>query len=149
MDNPLKAISILERLNLSKYPYDDIAYCLGVINKFGTLKTTLQPGTVIYKAVPNEVNQHFNKRSQITYPPLGLNLVCKRATTPDTTMFYGSIIPPNSQPDELKLGRVIGAFESLDLMSSTELSGEQTLTYGKWVVTKPISLVSILSHEPL
>jgi hypothetical protein len=147
MENTLKIIKSLESLNFSKYPYQEVKDLIGSFGPIGAIIMTLHPGKVIMRARPNYDHERFNKVSQISYKPAEYNKTYQRASTPYNTMFYGSTIFENIKPGELNMTRVIGLFEAIPLMRDKEASGEQVITYSKWLVTKDIPLLSIIHHK--
>ena len=118
-----------------------------MLGKVAIIGTTLHPGKRIYRARPNENGEHFSKCCELSYKPANKNFTFQRASTPQTTMFYGAVLPPNLNFGELDSTQIVGLFEVVDFMRSTDSSGEKVLTFGKWVVTKKINLYSVLFHK--
>jgi len=143
----LEIINHLSHLDLSTYPYSKAKQLIGMLGKIGVIVVTLHPRKRIFRARPNCNGEHFSKVSDISYKPAHLNNTFQRASTPNMTMFYGSIIPENIKIGELNNSRLIGSFEVVNLLRNPESSGEQVLTYGKWIVTKKINLFAVLFHQ--
>lgn len=143
----IAVLTELSKLNLARYPYYEIKNLIGKLGKVAIIGATFHPGKRIYRARPNENGEHFSTASQLSYKPASYNLTFQRASTPHTTMFYGAVLPPNLKFGELDSTQVVGLFEVLDFMRSTDSSGERVLTFGKWVVTKKINLCAVLFHH--
>jgi len=144
IDNIIKE---LESLNLSTYPIERIKELITDFGHIGVIQLTLHPGKYIYRARLNKEGETFTKKSDLSYLPKDKNTVYKRGSTPNMTMFYGSIIPEEVNPGELTEVRVVGCFECIDFLRNTRLDGEQKLTFGKWIVTCDIPLIAIVYEE--
>lgn len=140
-------LSFLSKLDLSKYPEKEIKGVFSNLGKVAAIKTTLHAGKVILRARPNYNGEVFTKISQISYKPSEFNKTFQRASTPKNTMFYGSFVSELKKDGELDMTRVIGLYESLPFMRDPNSSGEQKITYSKWIVTKDIELISLIHHR--
>lgn len=74
--------------------------------KFGVVVMTLHEGKSIIRARPNEPNETFKTVSELSYKPAKFNTTFQRASTPNTTMFYGCVVPENIAEGELDNARV-------------------------------------------
>ena len=136
-------ISQLKRLDLSKYPRQEIKSLIGKLGQFGVIKMMLHPGKVLIRARPNVGDEKFNVRNQLSYKPAEFNKTYQRASTPSQTMFYAGTIPDDIQKGERDNARMIASLEASNLLRDLDAEGEQTITFSKWVVTKDIPLMAI------
>jgi len=140
-------ISKLKNLNLSKYPVDEINSIMKEFGKFGVVVMTLHEGKSIIRARPNEQNETFRTVAELSYKPAKFNTTFQRASTPNTTMFYGCVVPENIAEGELDNARVTSIFEASKLYRQDIESGEEKVTFSRWTVTKDIPLVAIVYHK--
>jgi hypothetical protein len=147
MERTKKILKALSELDLSKYPHQEITDLIGSIGTIGSIVTTMHSDKIILRGRPNYNNEHFSKISDISYKPPEFNKKYQRASTPQTTMFYGGVISENIKPGELEISRIIGLFETLPFIRDPESEGEQIITYSKWRVVKDIPLLSIVHHK--
>lgn len=124
-------LSKLEGLELSSYPYSEVHELIRSLDKSGFLVFTLHPGKSLTRA---RAGENYTKISELSYLPQEKNTACQRASTPNSTMFYGTIVQ-EGQP--LEGNRMIAASECSSLLrGGKESVGIEKITYGKWVVTK-------------
>lgn len=142
-----QALEGLSKLDLSKYPYDETKKLISQLGKFGCILVTLHQGKTIMRARPNFNGERFISKCQLTYKPQQFNKTYQRASTPNRTMFYASMVPETIQSGELDNTRVIGAFEALPWLRDKTKKGFQMISYGRWLVTKDINLIAIVQHE--
>jgi hypothetical protein len=140
-------INKLKNLNLSKYPVDEINSIMKEFGKFGVVVMTLHEGKSIIRARPNERNETFNTVSELSYKPAKFNTTFQRASTKNTTMFYGCVVPENIADGELDNARVTAIFEASKLYRQEIESGEEKITFSRWIVTKDIPLIAIVYHK--
>lgn len=139
-------VSNLKELTLSSYPVKEIKSLLEKFGVIGIIKIQLNEGKSIIRARPNE-NEPFNKISELSYKPAKYNTRYQRASTPNTTMFYGCIVPyiiVNGEPDNEK---VTAIYEVSKLLRQGIIEGEEKITFSHWKVTKSIPLVAIVYHR--
>lgn len=135
-------ITRLSTLDLSRYPYFEIKELIRELGIVGLIKFTLHPGKIITRA---RCDGNLKKVSDLSYKPQQFNKTCQRASTPINTMFYGCIV---SEEQSLQDTLYISAVESSSLIrGGTETSGSETITYGKWEVTKDINLLIIVHKD--
>jgi len=137
----------LKSLNLSEYPVDKIKSLIKALGIFGQIKITLHEGKEIFRARPNNKGENFSKISDLSYVPSDRNKYYKRASTPNTTMFYGSLLPEGIETNDFAEARVICGFECIPFLRNKSLDGEQEITFGKWIVTDDITLLAIAHHK--
>lgn len=140
-------IDKLKKLNLSKYPINEINEIMKEFGKFAVVVTTLHKGKTIIRARPNESNETFKTVSEISYKPAKLNTDFQRASTPNTTMFYGCVVPDNIENEEFNNARVTATLEASKLYRQEIESGEEKITFSRWTVTKDIPLIAIVYHK--
>jgi RES domain len=141
-----EAIDNLKKLDLSKYPYYDITTNIASIGLIGHLEITLHPGKYVYRARVHDNDEHFYSKCQLTYKPQQYNKTCQRASTPNMTMFYGSVLPEEIEKGELDEVRVVPTFEASPWMRDKNSKGIKKITYSKWKVTQEIKVIAIIQH---
>lgn len=139
-------IKTLKELDLSDYPYSEISNQIRDAGMIGYLVYTLYPNKSIFRARPNEDTEHFNSKCQLTYKPQQFNTTCQRASTPNMTMFYGSILPDIKQNGGLSNEIITPTFEAVSWLRDKSTKGIRKITYSKWNVTEPIKLIAIIQH---
>jgi hypothetical protein len=139
-------IENLRKIDLSKRPEKEIKEELNRISSLPFMTTTFNSSKEIERAVPNtEKEPVFNTVSRLSYKPQECNTDFQRASTPNNTMFYGSVIPTDLSEEEICNARIIGAAESCDLIrDETKGDGEKLITFGKWRVKELLNLVTIV-----
>lgn len=147
MSDIIDIIGQLKSLDLTSYPYKEIRSLIPQFGKFGAVQMTLHPGKTIIRARPNEPQQRFTTRSELSYKPEKFNTTYQRASTPNLTMFYGGTIPEDLKEGELNNARVVSTLEASNLLRDKDLDGEQTITFSKWVVIKDIPLIAVCYHK--
>ena len=100
----------------------------------------------IERAVNNTKDEpEFNLVARISYKPAEYNQTFLRASTPNTTMFYGTVISEYFKEAEKRYARVTGISEISTLLRSPEILQEESrVTFGKWEVDSTISLATII-----
>ena len=146
-DEVQQAINSLKKLNLSKYPSDEIHNLIDNVGVVGLLGVTIHPRESIYRARLNEANDHFNSKCQLTYKPQQFNKTYQRASTPNMTMFYGSYLPQGIEENDLKETRVVPSYEAVPWLRDKTTKGQRLITYTRWIVTQEINLIAILQHD--
>ena len=147
MTEETNPIQKLKELNLSNYPVDEINRIMKEFGKFGVVLMTLHERKSIIRARPNEANETFKNVSEISYKPAKFNTTFQRASTPNTTLCYGCVVPENIAEGELDNARVTSIFEASKLYRQEIENGEEKITFSRWVVTKDIPLIAIVYHK--
>jgi len=140
------SIKIIKELDLSKYPFSDIISQIKNAGEIGHLEVIFHPGKPIFRARLNENDEHFYSKCQLTYKPQQFNKTCQRASTPNMTMFYGSILPEELKEGELDNARVIASYEAIPWLRDKTVKGKKVITFTKWKVIQEIKLIAILQH---
>lgn len=147
MGNTTKEIiESISKLDLTKYPHAEVVELMGQLSKFGAIVVTINPGKPIMRARLNNNGEIFSTKSQLSFKPAPFNKTYQRASTPKMTMFYGALIPESIKEGDLDNSRVVGAYEATPLLRDKLSKGYQKLTFGKWIVKKPIELIAIVQH---
>ncbi len=137
----------LKELNLSNYPHKEVKDLLNLTGNIGIIRTVYRPGQNIIRGRVNEKNASFQHVTELSYKPAHLNTTYYRASTPNKSMFYGAIIPEHRKPEEINQAYVTVSFEISKFLRDLEKSGKVKITFSKWEVIEPISVVSILFHK--
>lgn len=140
--NTDEVLSKLKDMDLSKYPYFEIKELIRQIGEMGFVIVTYHSGKPIFRVRPGG---GYMKRESLSYKPQEFNKTCQRASTPNRTMFYGTVV---SDGEPLELARLTGAAEACSLLrAGKESIGQQQITFSRWVVSKDINLVAIVSNK--
>jgi hypothetical protein len=157
--NKIDTLARLSALDLSTYPYDEAKALIKELKRFGAMEYALHPGKTITRGRPNDLVDgrpvSFTRADQLSYKPQEFNSTYQRASTPFKTMFYGSVIPENLDEGDVTIERIISVSEASSLLRNAhrrEISPElkkETITFGQWVVTDDIELLSLCYYKPL
>lgn len=135
-------INNLRELNLSKYPYFEAKELIRNFGEVGCITFTLHPTKTITRA---RTGIDYTNKSDLSYKPQKFNDKCQRASTPNKTMFYGTII---EEERSLIDTRIIAASEcSVLLRGGLESTGIEKITYGRWQVVNDINLLTIVHKD--
>ena len=140
-------IERLKNLDLSTYPKDEILSLLQQARSIGYMVVTFSRGKSIMRARPNYNGECFEKKSDYSFKPQEYNKTYQRASTPNQTMFYGTVIPEAVQPGELDNMRVIGLAETIPMLRDKTKSGYQKVSFGRWKVHEDIRLLAIVQKD--
>jgi len=140
-------IKNIDNLDLSKYPHHEIKELITSVGKIGIIQTVYEKNRSIVRGRINCDNQSFKNISELSYRPKHLNSNYYRASTPNMTMFYGAIIPEYIDDAQINQAYITVSFEISKFIKELEKSGQIKLTFSKWEIIEPITVVSILSHE--
>jgi len=139
-------INKLKNLDLSSYPEKEVETLLKKIfqNPIPIVTTDYRYPKEIERAVNNTEDEPiFNSKNRISFKPAKYNSTHQRASTPNNTMFYASVIPENElSKDEIQYARITGAKEVVDLFREN-INGQRTVTFGKWEIQDLISVTTI------
>lgn len=147
MDELNIQINRLNGLNLSNYPIQEIRNIITDFGRVGVIVMTLHKGKTIIRARLNETNETIKSISELSYKPYKLNKTFQRASTPQTTMFYGCVVPENNEEGEPIIARVTSVLEVSNLYRKAIDEGVEKITFSRWVVTKDIPLIAMVYHK--
>lgn len=137
-----EVINKLKELNLSKYPYFEAKELIRNFGEVGFITFTLHPTKVITRA---RSGMNYTNKSDLSYKPQKFNDKCQRASTPNKTMFYGTIVEEERPIEDTRL---IAASECSSLLrGGLDSSGIEKITYGRWHVVKDINLLTIVHKD--
>lgn len=142
-----EVISALKGLDLSKYPIAEIERLIPFFGKVAIIEYNLHAGKTILRARPEDDQWPYTTRSANCYKPQQFNTTYQRASTPNQTMFYGSMIPEELEKRDLDSERLIVSREASPWLRDNNTCGVKRITYSKWEVTSDIKLIAILQHK--
>jgi hypothetical protein len=142
-----KVIEEFKKLDLSKYPEAEIKRLFNEVGHIGSIIVTFHRGKSVMRARPNEENQRFDKKAELSFKPQAFNKTYQRASTPNQTMFYATSVPDKLEKGELDNMRIIGITETIPMLRDKTKSGVQKISFGRWVVEEDIKLMAIVHHE--
>lgn len=142
-----EAIEELKNLNLSSYPVKEIKSLFKEFGQAGAVITTLPKRKKILRARINKDSEHFNSILALSYKPKKFNTTYQRASTPISTMFYGSIVPEILGRTEPETARITALMEISDFVRDTGTIGKHKITFSVWEVVEDIHLVSLIHHK--
>lgn len=146
MDDLLKTLNKLSRLDLQSYPLDQINKYINSIGKTVQIENTFEVGNNILRARPNSsFAEEFTTRSQLSYKPQKFNTTFQRASTPNQTMFYGSFKPEYLGKNDIDSPRLTACLEASDTFRNNRFIADEKITFSKWEVTKPIRTLTVLN----
>ena len=116
---------------------------LGII---GVIETSFGPGKSIIRGRLNE-GCSFTKASELSFKPQEFNKTYQRASTPNNTMFYGSIRPEKTRENEIEHPYVIVGFEISPFLRNPNEFGELTITFGKWDLIDEIKVAAVVFEK--
>jgi hypothetical protein len=138
-----ETIAELKALDLSTYPVKEIMAGFKKFGKIAYKEVTLHPGKKIIRASPNKPGETFLTAKRLSYKPQELNDCYQRASTPETTRFYGSITPEGLSEEELSHERYVVSLEVSKWLRNNKTCGLGKITYSRWDVTKDVRLIAI------
>lgn len=152
-------ISALRRPNHLENPVVEVERLLReMLNIIGKrmvmFRYGLQPGDEakqipfheIMRVRPNENPlEVFNTRNSLSFKPQERNRTFQRASTPEQTMFYGSLSDhptKNSIPN-----RMTSTMEGIPWLRDPHSVGKQKVTYSKWIINGDIGLCPVIFNK--
>lgn len=140
-------INKLKDLDQTTYPVDEINSLFKLFRKVAVIDYRLHPGKKIIRGRPRDDQWPYQTRSSLSYKPQDLNTTFQRASTPNKTMFYGSIIPDDLDKGDLDNERFVVTMEALPWIRIPESCGIKEITYSRWEVLKDVKLIAVLHHK--
>ncbi|WP_308130820.1 hypothetical protein [uncultured Flavobacterium sp.] len=122
----------LRALDLETVSKDEIDALLHQIGALPIMKTDYGVGKLFLRAVRNsDPSSDFSTVSRLSYCPPEYNKNFLRASTPDNTMFYGSVVKDNPTAEEVNHARITACCETSELLRDNEIpEGERIITIG-------------------
>lgn len=137
----------LDQLKLEEHPYEEVKSLLKQVGRIAYMQVCLRKGRSILRGRPNNDGEIFHRKADLSFKPQFLNKTYQRASTPNRTMFYGSILTENLDQNELKSARVIGVLEALPWLRDNVTSGYKKITFGRWEVESDLNVIAIIHNE--
>ena len=152
ISNNLSSIALilrdLKELDLSKYPTEQIKQRIIELGKLAIVIMTLHKGKSIMRLRPNTSEKEtFTRKSEISFKPQEYNKTYQRASSPNSSMFYGCVVPEKVGQGEIDNARITAVLEASNLYRNDIDKGIEKLTFSRWIVTKDIPLVAIVHHK--
>ncbi len=139
----------LRRLDLSKYPKEEIKYLLEQLELKLYCITYNFKLKVFLRVRRNENNsESYINVSDYSYKPFEKNTEYCRASIPNKSMFYASVVLENNFDSEVRCRlKNICAFETLPLIQDPLSIDKQKISYGLWQLNGSINLLTILDFK--
>jgi hypothetical protein len=145
--NYTEILKRLESLDLKSYPKDEIKELLTGLGKVGVIITSLHDRKRILRARINEDNKPFKSLSELSFKPQEFNTTYQRASTPQSTMFYGSIVPEILGKTEPDTARITTLYELSKFVRAIDTFGTQKITFSVWEVCSDVKLLSLIHYQ--
>ncbi len=143
-----KLLDEFKILDLQAYPVDQVEGLIRSMRVYPICITEFHVGNVIYRIRPNEKGVPFELPADLSYKPQKYNSTFQRASSPNRTMFYGSIVPQDNLDSEIDLARVIAATEASKLIRDKDApDGVEIVSFGKWRLVDTIQLGTIVFSD--
>lgn len=140
-------IEKLSKLDLSSYPTEEVKKLIKQLGSFGVIVTNLHPGKRILRGRITEKPHEYDNISKVSYKPSEFNKTYMRASTPNKTIFYGSIVPEILGKAEPSTARITIIYEISDFARDVESVGEQIITFSVWEVQEDIKLLTLMHYN--
>ncbi|NGZ44475.1 RES domain-containing protein [Cytophagaceae bacterium 50C-KIRBA] len=138
----MENLKSLMAINLQNTPIEEIYSLINNIRPLPILKTVYPKGTLLERAQRNCDGQlDFSTVQRMSYAPSNFNTKYLKASTPENTMFYASVVTGNQNQG---LARITACCEISELLRDDLIPmGERIITMGTWQVQEPITLATI------
>lgn len=142
-------MEILEQLKNIELTEGNIGKISELINQIGPLpimKSLFAKGRFFDRAVRIKENEpDFNTRCRLSYCPSEYNTNFQRASTPNNTMFYGSVLKDKYTKEDHTNTRITACCETSELIRDDTIpSGEGLMIIGTWEVQDLITVSTII-----
>ena len=141
------AIDNLKALDLSQYPSSSINELFKAFGKVGAINYQLHAKKKILRARPEDDQWPYLTRAAHSFKPQKFNKSYQRASTPNSTMFYGSIIPEELDNGDLDIERMIVTTEASPWIRKKESCGVTKIAYSRWEVIEDINMIAVLQNK--
>lgn len=139
-----EVIEAFKELDLSEECASEIDELLKQVGTIGYMIVTLHRGKSIMRGRPIFDEPRFSRRQDFSFKPQSRNCTFQRASTPNRTMFYGSILPEVIKEGDLDNCRLTCVAESMPWLWDKKASGVKKIAFGRWRVHEPLNLIAII-----
>lgn len=141
----MENLKALKKIDLTKNSVEEINHLINKIGPLPIMRTEYQKGKIFDRAVRIKDDEaDFNTRCRLSYAPVEYNTNYLRASTPENTMFYGSVLKDNYTIDDHGYTRITACCETSDLLRDNSIAnGERLMIIGTWEVQDFITLATI------
>ena len=141
----MEILNRLKEIDLETVSTDEINKVLNQVGALPIMKTEYSDGKLFFRAVRNsDADSDFTTVSRLSFCPPEYNKNLLRASTPDNTMFYGSVVKDNPTDEEYNYARITACCETSELLRDNEIpDGERVLTIGTWRVKGKLQVGTI------
>jgi hypothetical protein len=144
MKDPGQVIEQLIKSIFTADRHEEIRGLLSSLGRFAFIESTLHPGNEFIRARVLRNEETIAKVQDLSFKPQQFNKTYQRASTPNKTMFYASLLQPDFQPQGFKaMARAVGLLETLPAMRDKQSKGIWKMAYGKWTNIKDLKLAAI------
>lgn len=148
VDETKQLLKNLGELDLREYPIEKVKQVIRGFRTYPLNVTEFNIGNVVYRIRPNTDGKSFTSATDLSYKPQSYNKTFQRASSPQATMFYGSIIPFENLNSEVDMARVIAATEASNLIRNKDSAdGVEIVSFGKWRVLETIRLGTVVYSD--
>jgi hypothetical protein len=140
-------IQTLSALDLSTYPSDNIRELMKNFGRVIIIEYKLHPGKKVLRARCEDQGWPYLTRASLSYKPQQFNTTHQRASTPERTMFYGSVIPDEIDDGDLDNERIVVSMEASPWLRSAKTCGVKRIAYSRWEVTEDIKMVAVIHNR--
>ncbi len=139
----LKSIA---NIDLTTFPYSTIKPLIEKLGMVPSMSKFLYPGNGLIRARLYEKGEKtFTKLSDLSFKPAELNTTYQRASTPNQTVFYGTIANPKDDNGQFD-SRLAGTLESMKWIHDPSVNRIQRIAFGRWDTTSKIRLNAVIHH---
>lgn len=135
----------LKRIDLAQNSVEEINQLLNQIGPLPIMRSEYHKGKIFDRAVRIKENEaDFNTKARLSYAPVKYNVNYLRASTPENTMFYGSVLKDNFTVEDRGYSRITACCETSELLRDNSIpKGERLMIIGSWEVQETITLATI------
>jgi hypothetical protein len=141
----MENLKALKKIDLFKNSVEEIYHLINKIGPLPIMRTEYTKGKIFDRAVRIKDDEaDFNTRCRLSYAPMEYNTKYLRASTPENTMFYGSVLKDNFTIDDHCHTRITACCETSELLRDNAIEeGERLMIIGSWEVQDLMTLATI------
>jgi len=141
----MENLKALKKIDLTKNSVEEIYHLINKIGPLPIMRTEYTKGKIFDRAVRIKDDEaDFNTRCRLSYAPMEYNTKYLRASTPENTMFYGSVLKDNYTIDDHCHTRITACSETSELLRDNAIAeGERLMIIGTWEVQDLITLATV------